>query len=128
MKAWVWIEPSVMLAVHDAQIAEHGGASGIRDQGLFESVLAHPHNQIAYGEPDHAELAACYGIAITKNRPFVDGSERTAFIAAELFLGLNGWKLTASDADATLAMRAIAAGTIDAAAFANWIRGHASER
>jgi len=123
---WRWIEPSVILAVHDEQLAEHGGAAGIRDVGLLESALARPHNLAAYGAPDHAELAACYGIAIAKNRPFLDGNKRTAFVAVELFLDLNGWKLTASDADAALIMLAIAAGKIEKAEFSDWVRRNAS--
>ena len=127
MKKWVWIDPSVILAVHDEQIAEHGGSAGIRDQGLLESALARPLNLAAYGKPDHASLAACYGAGIAKNHPFVDGNKRTAFVAVELFLALNGWKLMASDADAVIAMLAVADGALAAAAFADWIRRHAAK-
>ena len=125
MKKWIWIDPSVILAVHDEQIAEHGGSAGLRDRGLLESALARPLNLAAYGKPDHADLAACYGVGIAKNHPFVDGNKRTAFVAVELFLTSNGWKLSASDADAVLAMLAVAAGKIDETGFAEWIRRHA---
>jgi death-on-curing protein len=125
VKKWVWIDPSVILAVHDEQIAEHGGSAGLRDRGLLESALARPLNLAAYGKPDHADLAACYGVGIAKNHPFVDGNKRTAFVAVELFLTLNGWKLSASDADVVLAMLAVAAGKIDETGFAEWIRRHA---
>jgi len=125
VKKWIWIDPSVILAVHDEQIAEHGGSAGLRDRGLLESALARPLNLAAYGKPDHADLAACYGVGIAKNHPFVDGSKRTAFVAVELFLTLNGWKLSASDADVVLAMLAVAAGKIDETGFAEWIRRHA---
>jgi death-on-curing protein len=125
VKKWIWIDPSVMLAVHDEQIAEHGGSAGLRDRGLLESALARPLNLAAYGKPDHADLAACYGVGIAKNHPFVDGNKRTAFVAVELFLTLNGWKLGASDADAVIAMLAVAAGKIDETGFAEWIRRHA---
>lgn len=125
MKKWVWIDPSVILAVHDELIAEHGGSAGIRDRGLLDSALARPLNLAAYAKPDHADLAACYGIGIAKNHPFVDGNKRTAFVAVELFLTLNGWKLTASDTDAVIAMLAVAAGKLDATGFAEWIRRHA---
>jgi death on curing protein len=125
MKKWVWIDPSVILAVHDEQIAEHGGSAGLRDRRLLESALARPLDRAAYGKPDHADLAACYGIGIAKNHPFVDGDKRTAFVAVELFLTLNGWKLSASDADAVIAMLAVAAGKIDETGFAEWIRRHA---
>lgn len=125
MKKWVWIDPSVILAVHDEQIAEHGGSAGLRDRGLLESALARPLNLAVRGKPDHADLAACYGVGIAKNHPFVDGNKRTAFVAVELFLTLNGWKLNASDPDAVLATLAVAAGKIDETGFAEWIRRHA---
>lgn len=127
MKKRVWIDPSIILAVHDEQIAEHGGSAGLRDEGLLESALARPLYLAAYGTPDYAELAACYGAGIAKNHPFVDGNKRTAFVAVELFFALNGWKLTAPDADAVLAMLAAAAGKIDEAGFAEWIRRHTSK-
>ena len=125
MKKWVWIDPSVILAVHDEQIAEHGGSAGLRDRGLLESALARPLNLAACGKPDYADLAACYGVGIAKNHPFVDGNKRTAFVAVELFLTLNGWKLNASDPDAVLAMLAVATGKIDETGFAEWIRRYA---
>jgi death-on-curing protein len=124
VKKWVWIDPSVILAVHDEQIAEHGGSAGLRKRGLLESALARPLNLAAHGKPDHADLAACYGVAIAKNHPFADGNKRTAFVAVELFLTLNGWKLSASDADAVIAMLAVADGKIDETGFAEWIRRH----
>ena len=122
MKNWVWIEQSVILAVHDEQIAEHGGTAGIRDRGLLESALARPQNLAAYGKPDHAEVAASYGVALAKNHPFLDGNKRTAFVAVELFLALNGWSLEASDADSVLAMLAVADGKLEEKEFAEWIR------
>jgi death on curing protein len=128
VKKWVWIDPAVILAVHEEQIAEHGGSAGMRDRALLESALARPANLAAHGKPDHADLAACYGFGIAKNHPFVDGNKRTAFVAVELFLVLNGRELTASDADAVLAMLAIADGSIGEAAFADWIRRNASKR
>ena len=127
MRKWVWIDRSVILAVHDELVAEHGGSAGIRDQGLLKSALARPLNLAAYGKPGHADLAACYGAAIANNHPFVDGNKRTAFVAVELFLALNRWQLTASDADAVIAMLAAAGGTLADAAFADWIRRHAAK-
>ena len=124
-KKWVWIDPSVILAVHDEQIAEHGGSAGLRDSGLLESALARPLNLASYGKPDHADLAACYGVGIAKNHPFVDGNKRTAFVAVELLLALNGRQLGASDTDAVLAMLAVADGKLDEAGFAEWLRRHA---
>ena len=113
--------------MHDEQIAEHGGSAGLRDRGLLESALARPINLAAYGKPDHAELAACYGVGIAKNHPFVDGNKRTAFVAVELFLALNGRTLSASDTDAVLTMLAVVAGKLDKTGFAEWIRLHAEK-
>jgi death on curing protein len=106
--AWVWIDPRVLLAVHDEQLVEHGGAAGTRDLGLFESALARPRNLALYGAPDVADLAASYGCGIARNHPFIDGNKRTAFVAVELFLVLNGRRLAADDADCVLTMLAVA--------------------
>lgn len=125
---WVWIDPRVLLAVHDEQLAEHGGAAGTRDLGLFDSALARPRNLALYGEPDAADLAASCGCGIARNHPFIDGNKRTAFVAVELFLALNGRRLTADDADCVLTMLAVASGTLDEAAFAAWLRRHVEPR
>lgn len=126
--SWVWIDPRVLLAVHDEQLAEHGGAAGTRDLGLFDSAMARPRNLALYGEPDAADLAASYGCGIARNHPFTDGNKRTAFVAVELFLALNGWRLTADDADCVLTMLAVASGILDEAALAAWLRGHIQPR
>jgi death-on-curing protein len=126
--SWVWIEPTVIRAIHEEQLAEHGGAIGTRDTGLLESALARPMQLAAYGTPDVAALAASCGDGLAKNHPFIDGNKRTAFVAVELFLLLNGWALTATDAQCVLSMLAVAAGTLDEAAYAEWIRGHISHR
>ena len=133
MRAWVWLQSEVLLAVHEAQLAEHGGAAGTRDGGLFESALSRPKNLAGYGlptgeAPDVADLAAAYGYGISRNHPFIDGNKRTGFVAAELFLALNGWTLDASDADCVLTMLAVAAGDIPEAAFADWLRQHTQAR
>jgi death on curing protein len=117
-----------MRAVHEEQLAEHGGAAGTRDEGLFESALARPRNIAAYGQPDVADLAAAYGFGLARNHPFVDGNKRTAFVAVELFLDLNGHELDASDADCVMTMLAVAAGQMDEAALARWLRQHTRER
>ena len=127
-RAWAWLDPKVLLAVHEEQLAEHGGAAGTRDMGLFESALARPRNLALYGEPDVADLAAAYGCGIARNHPFIDGNKRTAFVAVELFLLLNEQELMAEDADCVLTMLAVAAGTLDEAAFAAWLRGHSRPR
>ena len=127
MKKWVWIDSSVIPAVHDEQIAEHGGSARLRDAALLESALARPLNRVAYGNPDHADLAACYGVAIAKNHPFLDGNKRTAFVTVELILMLNGWQLNATDTDAVLMMLSVAAGKTNEATFAEWIRDHSKK-
>jgi death on curing protein len=123
---WVWLDASVIHAVHDEQLGEHGGSAGLRDAGLLESALARPMQLAAYGEPDAALLAAAYGFGLAKNHPFIDGNKRTAFVAVELFLALNGWSLSASDADCVIAMLHLAAGEWGEARFADWLRAHSA--
>jgi len=119
---WTWLDPGVLLATHDEQLVEHGGASGVRDMGLFDSALARPRHAALYGSPDVADLAALYARGIARNHPFVDGNKRTAFVAMELFLLLNGHALTADDAECVLMMLAVADGSMDEAACAQWLR------
>jgi death-on-curing protein len=128
MTAWVYIDSRVVIAIHEEQLAEHGGGVGVRDPGLLESALARPANRAAYGDPDVAGLAAAYAYGIARNHPFVDGNKRTAFVCAELFLTLNRWELLASDADCVLTMLALAAGELDEAGYAAWLRAHARPR
>ena len=125
---WIWLDRRVMLAVHEEQLAEHGGASGIRDEGLFDSALSRPLNLAAYGAPDVAALAAAYGFGLARNHPFVDGNKRTAFVAVELFLWLNGQQLLADDASCVLTTLALAAGDLSEDAFADWLRTHTQPR
>jgi death-on-curing protein len=127
-RRWVWLDPKVLLAIHEEQLAEHGGAGGTRDLGLFESALARPQHLAVYEKPDVAALAAAYGYGIARNHPFVDGNKRTAFVAVELFLDLNGFELTATDADCVMAMLALAASDLDEAAFGEWLRANAKRR
>ena len=126
--AWVWLNAQVLRAVHEEQLAEHGGGSGVRDEGLFESAIHRPVNLAAYGEPDVAALAAAYGFGLARNRPFVDGNKRTAFVAVELFLALNGWDVLADDAQCVLTMLALAAGDLGEDDFAQWLRAHIQPR
>ena len=128
MSDWRWIDRRALLLLHDESIAEHGGAPGIRDEGLLESALARPLNLVAYGEPDWAELAASYGVGLAKNHPLVDGNKRAAFLAVGLFLALNGRRLVATQAEATMTMLAVAAGSLDEPAFAAWLRSHTQPR
>ncbi|MCB2020741.1 MAG: type II toxin-antitoxin system death-on-curing family toxin [Burkholderiaceae bacterium] len=119
---WRWISREALLLLHDESLAEHGGAAGLRDVGLVDSALARPLNPVAYGEPDLAELAASYAVGLAKNHAFVDGNKRAAFLAVGLFAALNGQRLVASQIEATRAMLAVAAGEIDEAGFAAWLR------
>jgi death on curing protein len=119
---WRWLNEEVISAIHEAQLAEHGGIVGIRDLGSLASALGRPLNLAAYSQPDIADLAASYGYAISRNHPFLDGNKRTGFVATELFLNLNGYSLSASDADCVLTMLSVAAGEISEAAFAAWVR------
>ena len=120
--AWIWVDKRLLTLLHDESLAEHGGASGLRDEGLLDSALARPLNLVAYGDPDLAELAAAYGVGLAKNHAFVDGNKRAAFLAVGLFLRLNGHRLKATPAAATVAMMDVAAGTLNDADFADWIR------
>ena len=125
---WRWINKQALLLLHDESLAEHGGAAGLRDEGLLDSALSRPLNLHAYGTPDFADLAASYAIGLAKNHAFVDGNERSALLAAGLFLHLNAYRLSASQADATLTMLAVAAGEMDEATFAAWLRRNCKKR
>ena len=128
MSAWVWIQREVIVAIHEMQLAEHGGLEGVRDAGLLDSALGRPQNLAAYEASDAAALAAAYGWGISRNHPFIDGNKRTGFVATELFLSLNGFELTATDADCVITMLNVAAGTLTEDAFAAWLRQHAQPR
>ena len=126
--SWRWVSRMALELLHDESLAEHGGASGLRDEGLLESALARPLNLAAYGSPDLAELAASYAIGLAKNHAFIDGNKRAAFLAVGLFCALDGHRLIATQAEATQAMLDIAAGEIDDSAFAAWLRQHLAPR
>ena len=126
--SWRFVDRRALLLLHDESLAEHGGAPGLRDEGLLDSALARPLNLVAYGEPDLAALAAAYGVGLAKNHAFVDGNKRAAFLAVGLFLALNGQRLAATQADATLTMLSVASGDTSEDAFAAWIRAHLMAR
>lgn len=123
-KPWVWIGSEVLYAVHSEQLAEHRGLAGLRDENALESAIARAEQLTHYGSPDVADLAAAYGFGVARNHPFSDGNKRTAFVAVELFLALNGYELIATDADCVITMLGVAAGDTDESVFANWIRTH----
>jgi death on curing protein len=124
----VWVRLDAILAAHDDQLAEHGGGTGIRDQGLLESALARSRNLFAYGEASLAKLAAAYAFGITRNHPFVDGNKRTALVAAEGFLGLNGFDLTAADVEAVSVFLSLAAGEMTEEQLAAWFEQKIQKR
>lgn len=126
--AWLWLSPDILRLVHDEQLAEHGGISGIRDKGLFLSAISRAENLANYANPDIADLAAAYGYGIAKNHPFLDGNKRTAFVAVELFLRLNNHVLIANDADCILTILALAGGDMNEADFAIWVRSNINVR
>jgi death-on-curing protein len=121
---WIWVDPAVALAAHNEQLAEHGGAEGVRDMSMLESAMARPLNLIAYGDPDIADLAASYAFGIARNHPFVDGNKRTAAVVSETFLILNGHALDCDDVELVTTFLALAAGELTVEALASWFRTH----
>jgi death-on-curing protein len=122
MNGITWVRLDVIRAIHHEQLAEHGGASGVRALDMLESAIARPENLIAYGEPDLAELAAAYAYGIARNHPFVDGNKRTAFVVMELFLNLNNVELDARDEECVMIMLQVAEGSITEERLVVWIR------
>jgi len=122
---FLFIDRAVVLAIHEEQLAQHGGGVGIRDEGLLDSALARPVNRVGYDpDADCATLAADYAFGLAKNHPFIDGNKRTAFVAMVLALALNGFQFIASDEDAVMAMLQLASGDLSEEAFATWIRSN----
>ena len=123
MNGPVWLDRRAVELLHSESIAEHGGADGLRDEGLFESALARPQNLFAYEKvTDPARLAAAYAFGLAKNHPFLDGNKRVAFIAAGLFLRMNAHRLTADRAEATLVTVSVASGAFSEIELADWLR------
>jgi death-on-curing protein len=123
-EGWIWIASETALAAHAEQLAEHGGAEGVRDPGALESAMARARNQASYGEADAATLAAAYAYGIARNHPFTDGNKRTAAVVSETFLALNGYSLNANDAELVVAFVALAAGDLTEDELADWFRQH----
>ena len=118
----IWLDATDALAIHDRQLAEHGGGTGVRDMRMLESALGRPVNQWHYGEDDPASLAAAYAFGVARNHPFIDGNKRTAWVLARLFLTLNGHKLTFTAPDAIATVLALAAGDLAEDELADWFR------
>ncbi len=125
---FIWIDDDVVGAIHEAQIAEHGGPLGVRDPGLLASALNRPRNAAAYSDADAAELAALYALGVIKGHPFVDGNKRVGVVLLELFLELNGYDLAASDEETLAMILAVAAGETSSERLINWIQAHTSAR
>ncbi len=124
----LWIEERDALALHGRLLALHGGAVGLRDGGLLESALARPRQMYAYAEaPDAIDLAAAYTAGLVRDHPFIDGNKRVGFVVGILFLELNGYRFTASEADAAQAVLTLAAGTLDEAGYARFLRANSQE-
>ena len=127
MKVPVWIDERDALALHDRLLALHGGAAGLRDDGLLKSALARPQQHFAYAEsPDIVHMAAAYTWGIVRNHPFVDGNKRTGFVVGILFLELNGDRFSASEEDAAQVVLELASGNLDEAGYIAFLRAHAS--
>ncbi|MFN7754668.1 MAG: type II toxin-antitoxin system death-on-curing family toxin [Holosporales bacterium] len=121
MSTWIWLDIEAVCAAHDAQIMEHGGLHGIRDRGLLEAGLARPQHLAAYEEPDAIRLAAAYAVGIARNHPFLDANKRTAVIAMEMFLTLNGYKLLYDDAACFPVVLQLATGEMSETDLAAWL-------
>ena len=120
--AWRWIERDAVLTIHERQLAEHGGAEGVRDPGVIESALARPQHLATYATPDAADLATAHAFGIAKNHGFIDGNKRAAWVTARLFLADNGWRIEFAPTDAVEIMVRVAAGLVDEDDLASWFR------
>ena len=122
----IWIERPLAIAIHERQLAEHGGGIGVRDENLLDSALARSQQAHADGDPppDLADLAASLAFGLSRNQPFVDGNKRTAHVCYRVFLALNGADLMASDEEKYVATIALAEGSLPEAEFAAWLREH----
>jgi death-on-curing protein len=124
MKRPVWLLKETVLALHERLLAEFGGSSGLRDEGLLESALARPENLFAYGRPTVFDLAASCAFGLVNNHPFVDGNKRIGFAAATVFLEINGWRFQATEGDATIQTLALAAGALNETGYSSWLKAN----
>lgn len=121
-----WLDRQTIDAIHEEQIAEHGGAAGLRDAGLLESALARPRNLFLYGQNDLAAIAAAYAFGIVRNHPYIDGNKRTAFLAAYVFLEMNGMTFDATPEEVVVMTLGLASGEVEEADYANFLRMNAT--
>jgi death on curing protein len=124
-----WLDVIMVRAIHASQVQEHGGSLGLRDKGLLDSALARPRNRLHYEpEADLIDLAASYGFGLARNHPFIDGNKRVAFQAMYVFLGLNGLRVDAEEPEVVRVILALAAGELQEAGLAEWLRKHTASR
>ena len=123
MKQWRWINREALLRLHDMSLVQFGGLAGLRDEGLLDSALSRPEQLANYATPDVADIAAAYAFGLAKNHPFIDGNKRAAFLSLGLSLRLNGYRLTASQPEATQTILMLASGNLSEEALATWVRG-----
>lgn len=123
----VWLDSRLALAIHDRQLAEHGGPSGVRDMGALESALARPRNQWEHGEVDLCRLAAVHAFALARGHPFTDGNKRTAWVLARTFLALNAVEIAFRAEEALAVVQSLAAGELSEDKMADWFRQHLRE-
>jgi len=128
VKRWRWVREDVVFAIHDRQLAEHGGPAGVRDGGALESALARPRNLAAYEQPDAAALAAAYAYGLARNHRFADGNKRTAWVVARVFLAINGYRVEFGPPDAVRTIEALAARTLSESELAAWFRQRVRKR
>lgn len=121
-----WLSKKALLVLVGEAVRTHGGLEGIRDDGLLDSALARPQNLFAYGSDDIHALAGAYAFGLVRNHPFVDGNKRAGFLAAAIFLEINGWRLSASESDAALKVLELAAGELDEDQFSEWLRANSA--
>lgn len=124
MKEPQWILRETVLGLHELSLSQHGGSSGLRDEGLLDSALGRPRHLFDYGAPNIFDLAACYAHGLVKNHPFIDGNKRTGFVTAVLMLEINGCDFHATEADAAIRTLALAAGEMTEAAYAAWLEAN----
>jgi death-on-curing protein len=117
-----WLSSQMIVAIHDEQLTTHGGAGGLRDEGVLESVLDTPRNKFTYEQAELAELAAAYAFGIARNHPFIDGNKRTELLALYTFLGVNGIDFVVPEAEAASIILSLAAGEVSEESLARWIR------
>ena len=124
MRKPLWLSKDLIFAVHERLVAEFGGLAGLRDEGLLESALGKPENLFAYARPNTFDLAASYAFGIVRNHPFLDGNKRTGFAAAAVFIETNGYRLNATEVEATAVTLALAEGSITEKSYAAWLNEH----